>query len=69
MRRGILPDGNFQFQFQTLCSTGLVLTVQTSTNLLVWQPVQTFTNLTPVTTYTDTNTGAALGRFYRMVVP
>ena len=62
-----LPNGNFQFQ--TLCSTGLIQTVQFSTNLIDWQPLQTFTNANAITTITDTN---AIGRgtgFYRVVVP
>jgi len=63
----ILPNGNFQFQ--TLCSTGLILTVQFSTNLASWQSLQTFTNATTLTTFTDTNaTGRGAG-FYRVVVP
>ena len=63
----ILPNGNFQFQ--TLCGTGLVQTVQFSTNLMDWQSLQTFTNPTALTTFTDTNgTGRGTG-FYRVVVP
>ena len=63
----VLPDGNFQFQ--TLCSTGLIQTVQFSTNLADWLPLQTFTNPTAITTFTDTNgTGRGAG-FYRVVVP
>jgi CubicO group peptidase (beta-lactamase class C family) len=63
----LLPNGNFQFQ--TLCSTGLVLTVEYSTNLLNWQPLQTFTNATTVTTITDTNANGWVNGFYRVVVP
>ena len=63
----VLPNGNFQFQ--TLCSTGLVLTVEYSTNLSNWQPLQTFTNTTAVTTITDTNSTGAANCFYRLVVP
>ena len=63
----VLPNGNFQFQ--TLCSTGLIQTVQFSTNLIDWLPLQTFTNANPITTFTDTNgTGPGVG-FYRVVVP
>ncbi len=63
----VLPNGNFQFQ--TLCSTGLIQTVQFSTNLIDWLPLQTFTNANPVTTFTDTNgSGPGVG-FYRVVVP
>jgi len=63
----ILPNGNFQFQ--TLGSTGLILTVQFSTNLASWQSLQTFTNAITLTTFTDTNaTGRGAG-FYRVVVP
>jgi CubicO group peptidase (beta-lactamase class C family) len=63
----LLPNGNFQFQ--TLCSTGLVLTVEYSTNLANWQPLQTFTNATAVATFTDTNTTGRVKSFYRVVVP
>jgi len=62
-----LPNGNFQFQ--TLCSTGLIQTVQFSTNLADWQPLQTFTNGTALTTFTDTNTTRRAVGFYRVVVP
>jgi hypothetical protein len=64
---GFLPNGNFQFQ--TLCSTGLVLTVEYSTNLLNWQPLQTFTNIAAVTAITDTNATGRVKSFYRVVVP
>jgi CubicO group peptidase (beta-lactamase class C family) len=63
----ILPNGNFQFQ--TLCSTGLIQTVQFSTNLIDWLPLQTFTNATAVTTITDTNGNSHGAGFYRVVVP
>ncbi len=62
-----LPNGNFQFQ--TLCSTGLIQTVQFSTNLTDWQPLQTFTNGTALTTFTDTNSTGLAVVFYRVVVP
>jgi hypothetical protein len=63
----VLPNGNFKFQ--TLCSTGLIQTVQFSTNLIDWLPLQTFTNANLVTTFTDTNgSGPGVG-FYRVVVP
>ena len=63
----LLPNGNFQFQ--TLCSTGLIQTVQFSTNLADWLPVQTFTNATAVTTFVDTNSNGHGARFYRVAVP
>jgi CubicO group peptidase (beta-lactamase class C family) len=63
----LLPNGNCQFQF--LCSTGLVLTVEYSTNLLNWQPLQTFTNATALTTFTDTNANSRMNSFYRVAVP
>jgi len=62
-----LPNGNFQFQ--TLCGTGLVMTVHHSTNLFDWQALQTFTNLTTVTTITDTNANGRGATFYRLSVP
>jgi CubicO group peptidase (beta-lactamase class C family) len=63
----VLPNGNFQFQF--LCSTGLILTVEYSTNLSNWQPLQSFTNANAVTTITDTNAPGRVKTFYRVVVP
>jgi CubicO group peptidase (beta-lactamase class C family) len=62
-----LPNGNFQFQ--TLCNTGLVMTVQSSTNLTDWQNIQTFTNATSLNTITDTNANGRAQSFYRLVVP
>ena len=63
----ILRNGSFQAQI--MCSTGLLLTVEYSTNLLDWLPLQTFTNNSVVTAITDTNaTGRSQG-FYRVVVP
>jgi CubicO group peptidase (beta-lactamase class C family) len=62
-----LPNGNFQFQ--TMSSPGLILTVEHSTDLLNWQPLQTFTNLSTVTTITDTNAFGQIKKFYRVVVP
>jgi len=62
-----LPNGNFQFQTQ--CSTGLIQTVQFSTNLTDWLPVQTLTNATAVTAFIDTNSNGHGTRFYRVVVP
>jgi len=63
----ILPNGNFQAQL--MCNPGLVVTVQCSTNLINWQPMQTFTNNSPVTTITGTNTFGHVKTFYRAVVP
>ena len=63
----LLPNSNIQFQF--LCSTGLVLTVQYSTNLLNWQPLQTFTNIATLNTFTDTNANGRVNSFYRVAVP
>jgi chitinase len=63
----ILPNGNFQFQIMS--STGLILTVEYSTNLSNWQTLQTFTNVTTVTTITDTNATGRVKSFYRVVVP
>jgi hypothetical protein len=63
----VLANGNLQFQ--TLCSTGLIQTVQFSTNLADWQLLQTFTNATAVTTFTDTNAAGRSAGFYRVSVP
>jgi CubicO group peptidase (beta-lactamase class C family) len=63
----ILSSG--AFQFQTLSSTGLSLTVQYSTNLSDWQLLQQFTAAATVTTITDTNAARRLKSFYRVVVP
>lgn len=63
----VLSNGHFQFQTQ--CSTGLIQTVQFSTNLADWQLLQTFTNATAVTTFTDTNAAGRSAGFYRVSVP
>ncbi len=63
----ILSNGSFQAQ--VTCSTGLLLTVEFSTNLFDWQPLQTFTNTLSVTTITDTNALKRTQTFYRVVVP
>jgi len=63
----MLPNGNFQFQF--ISSTGLVMTVESSTNLINWQPLETFTNASTLTTVTDTNANSSMTSFYRLAVP
>ena len=63
----ILPNGSFQAQI--MCSTGLLLTVEYSTNLLDWLLLKTFTNNSVVTTITDTNASGRSQSFYRVVVP
>jgi CubicO group peptidase (beta-lactamase class C family) len=63
----IQPNGNVQFQFMS--STGLVLTVEYTSDFSNWQPVQTFTNTTTVNTFTDTNASGRIQSFYRLVVP
>ena len=63
---GFLANGGFQFQFTG--STGVVLTVQTSTNLANWQPLRTFTNNSTLTSFTDTIPGQ-LRTFYRVASP
>ena len=66
-KTGFLANrGGFDFQFN--CSTGVVLTVQSSTDLINWQPLRTFTNLTTLTTFTDTAPAAA-ETFYRVASP
>lgn len=62
-----LPGG--ELQLQTLCNTGLVMTVLASTNLVDWRVLQTFTNTTSVTTLTDSNASQSARGFYRLVVP
>lgn len=62
-----LANGNFQAQVQA--STGLVITLQVSTDLVNWQNLQTFTNYTPTSTLTDTTASTRLKSFYRLAVP
>jgi len=59
-------NGGFQFQFSS--STGLVFTVESSTNLANWQPLRTFTNNATLTSFTDTAPGH-LQTFYRVASP
>jgi hypothetical protein len=55
---------NGQFQFDILGVTGLNYSVQASTNLMNWVPLQT--NVSPFT-FIDTNSTAFPQRFYRSV--
>jgi hypothetical protein len=55
---------NGQFQFDILGVTGLNYSVETSTNLIDWVPLET--NVSPFT-FVDTNTTAFPQRFYRSV--
>ncbi len=61
------PNGNFQFQFMS--SAGLVITVEYSTDLANWKPLQTLTTTTTMNTFTDTNASGRIQGFYRVVVP
>jgi N-acyl-D-amino-acid deacylase len=63
---GFLANGGFQFQFTS--STGLVLTVEASTDLSNWQPLRTFTNSATLTSFTDMVPGR-LRTFYRVASP
>ena len=56
------PPGNGQFQFSVAGVPGCRYAILASTNLATWTPLQT--NSSPFT-FTDTNTGSFLGRFYR----
>ena len=60
---------NGVFRAQIAGATGLVVRVDFSTNLLNWQPLQTFTNTSGAFTVTDTNAPGRLRSFYRAVVP
>jgi N-acyl-D-amino-acid deacylase len=62
-----LPGGGFQAQIS--CGPGLLLTLERSTNLLDWESLQTFTNISQVTTITDTNIFRRSASFYRVAVP
>lgn len=53
---------NGQFQFDILGVTGLRYSVETSSNLIDWMPLQT--NVSPFT-FVDTNSTALPQRFYR----
>jgi beta-xylosidase len=52
-----------------MSSAGLVLTVESSSDLSNWHPLQTFTNTTTMNTFTDTNVSGRIQSFYRVVVP
>jgi hypothetical protein len=51
-----------------LSSVGLALTVEYSSDLSHWQPLQAFTNTATVNTFTDTNASSRIQSFYRLVV-
>ena len=61
------PNGNFQIQF--MGRTGLVSTLEYSTDLSNWHPLQTFTNITTTNTFSDKNLSGRIQSFYRVVVP
>jgi hypothetical protein len=50
-------------------ATGLTVRVEFSTNLLNWQPLQTFTNTTGLLPVSDTSAPLRPRTFYRAVVP
>jgi hypothetical protein len=62
----LASDGTLQVSFTG--TVGQVVTVQTSPDLVAWQPFQTITNGPSGATFTDTVRGRVL-RFYRLVVP
>ncbi len=63
-----LPSGPGQFQFQIQGTPGYIHTLQTSTNLVTWESVQSWTPLSTPTMLTDTNAGLFPKRFYRVSV-
>jgi hypothetical protein len=63
----LVTNGVFQFLLQG--STGVVYTIETSTNLVNWSPLQTFSNVNGAVQFTDTNWGAFPQRFYRITAP
>lgn len=62
-----LPGGGFQAQVSS--PTGMIMTLQYSTNLVAWQPLLTFTNNSGSATLTDTNAPSRPRSFYRLAVP
>ena len=63
----ILPNGSFKSQ--VLGATGLPVRIQFTTNLINWQTLQTFTNLSGLTTWTDSGATNRPSSFYRAFVP
>jgi hypothetical protein len=66
---GVPGLSNGVFRALLTGATGAVIRVESSTNLLNWLPLLTFTNTTGALTVTDTNTPARSRNFYRAVVP
>src|SRR2546427_1063695 len=62
----VLANGNFQAQIMS--ATGLITTIEFSTNLANWQALQTFTNTTGAFIFQDTNAPHRSRTFYRAVV-
>jgi hypothetical protein len=62
----LVANGKFVFQFAG--NPGQVLTVQSSTDLKSWLPVQTITNNATLTSFTNTVSGGGK-TFYRIAVP
>jgi CubicO group peptidase (beta-lactamase class C family) len=63
----ILHGGGFNAQINA--PTGLVLTVEFSTNLVSWQALQTITNLSGIISVIDTNAAKRGASFYRLSAP
>ena len=66
-RPSLLSNGSFQVQLTS--GLGQVLTLEYSTNLLDWQTLQTFTNVSTTATITDTNAARRSRSFYRVTTP
>jgi sugar lactone lactonase YvrE len=62
-----LPNGNFQLAFYGL--TGSNYLIQTSTNLLDWQPFTNFTGTNFLLYFNDSSATNFKQRFYRAMVP
>jgi hypothetical protein len=60
---------NGAFNFTILGSPGQVLAVETSTNLTVWTPIGTVTNVTGSVEFTDPAATNLERRYYRAVAP
>ena len=60
---------NGVFRSQISSGTGMIISLQDSTDLIHWQTLQTVTNVSGVFTLTDTNAAHWPNAFYRAVIP
>ena len=60
-----VPAGNGVFSIQLTGNPGQAYVIETATNLMTWLPLQPFTNVSGMDSFTVTNAPPLRARFYR----